>query len=100
MSEYFVIMSFELNEKDLIDDWTALSKEIDEDIAKADGFISRDSGIDEHGRVYCLVKWQSKAHQETFKKLLEARQEWPQMMQHFSSIVNIETSTNQAIEIF
>ncbi|CAB5501573.1 hypothetical protein THERMOT_1449 [Bathymodiolus thermophilus thioautotrophic gill symbiont] len=100
MSEYFVIMSFELNEKDLIDDWTALSKEIDEDIAKADGFISRDSGIDEHGRVYCLVKWQSKAHQETFKKLLEARQEWPQMMQHFSSIVNIETSINQAIEIF
>jgi len=100
MSEYFVIMSFELNEKDLIDDWKALSKEIDEDIAKADGFISRDSGIDEHGRVYCLVKWQSKAHQETFKKLLEARQEWPQMMQHFSSIVNIETSTNQAIEIF
>jgi hypothetical protein len=46
MSEYFVIVSFELNEKALIDDWKTLSKEIDEDIAKADGFISRDSGID------------------------------------------------------
>jgi hypothetical protein len=44
MSEYFIIMSFELNEKSLINDWMALSKEIDEDIVKADGFISRDSG--------------------------------------------------------
>ena len=30
MSEYFIIMSFELNEKSLINDWIALSKEIDE----------------------------------------------------------------------
>lgn len=100
MSEYFVIVSFELNEKALIDDWKTLSKEIDEDIAKADGFISRDSGIDENGRVYCLVKWCSKTHQETFKKQLESRQEWSQTMQRFSSIGNIETSTNQTIEIF
>ncbi len=100
MSEYFIdIMSFELNEKSLINDWIALSKEIDENIVKADGFISRDSGIDENGRVYCLVKWQSKTHQETFRKLLESREEWSQMMQKFS-IVNMETSTNQAIEVF
>jgi hypothetical protein len=45
------------------------------------------------------VKWQSKTHQETFRKLLESREEWSQMMQKFS-IVNMETSTNQAIEIF
>lgn len=100
MGEYFVIMSFELNDKNLVNDWQALSKEIDKDISKADGFISRDSGIDENGRVYCLVKWQSKAHQENFKKLLESRKEWPQMMQHFASIANMETSTNQTIKIF
>ena len=48
MSKHFVIMSFELNDNSLIDEWKALSKEIDEDIFDADGFISRDSGIDEN----------------------------------------------------
>ncbi len=100
MSEYFVIMSFELNDKNLISDWKKLSHEIDQDIAKADGFISRESGIDAQGRVYCLVKWQSKAHQENFRKALESRAKWPQMMQHFGSIANMETANNQNIALF
>ncbi len=100
MSEYFVIMSFELNDKNLVNDWQALSKEIDTDIQKADGFIARDSGIDENGRVYCLVKWQSEAHQNAFRKALEARQQWPDMMAHFSSIANMETANNQTITLF
>lgn len=100
MNKYFVILSFDLNDKNLIDDWVILSKEIDEDISKAKGFIARDSGVDEHGRVYCLVKWQSKTHQENFRKQLEAKDEWPQMMQRFNSIANMKTSTNKTIEIF
>jgi len=39
VNEYFVIVSFELNSKDLLEDWKTLSKEIDDDIAQADGFI-------------------------------------------------------------
>ncbi|SMN00396.1 hypothetical protein SPONN_1650 [uncultured Candidatus Thioglobus sp.] len=100
MSEYFVIMSFELNDKNLMDDWKALSKEIDEDIAKAEGFISRDSGVDEDGRVYCLVKWKSKMHQENFRTQLEARTDYAEIMQDFARIGNMETSVNQMIEVF
>ncbi|WP_428087623.1 hypothetical protein [Candidatus Thioglobus sp.] len=100
MSEYFVTMSFELNDENLMNDWKALSKEIDEDISKAEGFISRDSGVDEAGRVYCLVKWQNKTHQENFMQALESKPEWPKMMQHFSSIANMDTAVNQAIDIF
>lgn len=100
MSGYFINMSFELNDKNLLEDWKILSKEIDKDIARADGFVSRDSGIDEDGRVYCLVKWQSKAHQENFRKQLESRAEWPEMMQQFSNIANMESAINKAIEIF
>jgi hypothetical protein len=37
MSEYFAIVSFELNDKNLLNDWKVLSKEIDEDISQADG---------------------------------------------------------------
>ncbi len=100
MSECFIIMSFELHNLQLISDWKILSKEIDEDIAKAEGFVSRDSGIDEQGRVYCLVKWQTKAHQESFRQQLESREQWPQMMAYFASIANMETVNTQVIEIF
>lgn len=100
MSKYFVIMSFELHSKNQLNDWQALSKKIDADIAQADGFISRDSGVDEAGRVYCLVKWQSKAHQENFRKKLEAGENWDEMMAHFNSIANMETSQIQNVDVF
>lgn len=99
MSEYFVIESFELHNGQL-QNWTQLSKEIDTDIAKADGFISRDSGIDKNNRVYCLVKWQSRASQEAFMKLLEAREDWKAMMDSFAKIANMQTEKRQEIDIF
>jgi recombinational DNA repair protein RecT len=48
MSQYFIIGTFELYEGQL-ENWKKLSKEIDIDMAEADGFISRDSGIVLHG---------------------------------------------------
>ena len=99
MAAYFVIESFELHDEQL-DNWIKLSKEIDEDISQADGFISRDSGIDESKRVYCLVKWESKAHQEAFMKKLVAGDDWENMMRYFGSIANMETDKRQEIEIF
>lgn len=99
MAGYFVIMSFELKPKQL-ENWQSLSKEIQDDIIKADGFISRDWGIDKDGRVYCLVKWQSQTYHEDFKKQLESRDNWGDMMAHFSSIANMQTATNQQIDIF
>ncbi len=99
MSQYFVIASFELH-PDQLDNWKTLSKEISKDMTKADGFISRDSGIDENGLVYCLVKWQSKTHQEAFMKALEARDTWEQTMAHFSSIANMETMKPKNLALF
>lgn len=99
MSSYFVIESFDLHDEQL-DNWKKLSKEIDEDISKAEGFISRDSGIDKEKRVYCLVKWESKAHQEAFMGKLMASDNWENMMSYFSSIANMETDKRQELEIF
>jgi hypothetical protein len=42
MSGFFVLVSFELNNKGLLSDWKILSKEIDDDISSVKGFISRD----------------------------------------------------------
>lgn len=99
MSGYFVIVSFELHEGQL-ENWKELSRQIDQDIAQAEGFVSRDSGMDGDHRVYCLVKWQSKGHQEAFMQQLMARPEWEGMMAHFASIVNMETEQRRAVEIF
>ena len=60
MNPFTIISSFELHEGQL-ENWKELSKNIDTDIAKAEGFISRDSGIDADNRIYCIVKWESKA---------------------------------------
>ncbi len=99
MSQFFVIESFELHENQL-DNWVKLSAEIDQDIAKADGFISRDSGIDEDNRVYCLVKWESRAQQEAFMAELTSREDWDEMMGYFGTIANLETNRRQEIELF
>ena len=56
MSEFLIMLSFELNDKSLLNDWKTLSQEIDEDTAQADGFISRDSGIDENRKQSIVTK--------------------------------------------
>lgn len=99
VAKYFIVESFKLHDGQL-ENWKKLSREIDTDIAKAEGFISRDSGIDADNLVYCLVKWQSKSHQKAFMKQLEARDGWDDMMMHFASIADMQTEKRQEIEIF
>jgi len=99
MNPYTIIESFELHEGKL-NDWKELSNIIDTDIVKAEGFVSRDSGIDADKRVYCIVKWASKAHQETFMKNFMAQDGADDMMKHFASIANMETEIRQEIDIF
>ncbi len=100
MSGFFVLVSFELNDKNLLIDWKVLSKEIDDNILGVKGFISRDSGIDEQGYVYCLVKWQSRADQEAFKKQFESKDDWSKTMEDFGRIANMETIMFKNIALF
>jgi heme-degrading monooxygenase HmoA len=99
MSAYFVSVSFQLNPGKL-EDWKAMSAEIDKDIAIKKGFVSRDSGIDENNLVYCLVKWQSKDDQEAFKRSLEAQKVWSEMMENFANIVDMTTMESREIDLF
>ena len=99
MGKYFIEVSFELNDGQL-DNWKNLSNEINNDLTNVEGFMSRDSGIDENNRVYCLVKWKSKSHQEKFRKQLESRENWNEMMNYFGSIVNIKTEKRNSIDLF
>ena len=99
MNPFTIIASFKLHDGQL-ENWKELSKNIDTDIAKAEGFISRDSGIDADRRVYCIVKWESKTHQEAFMKQLMASEGADEMMKYFSSIANMETEIRNEVDIF
>ncbi len=99
MKPFTIIESFKLHEGQL-ENWKKLSKDIDTDIAKAKGFISRDSGVDADDRVYCIVKWESKAHQEIFMQELMAGEGADEMMKHFGSIANMETEVRHEVDIF
>ena len=99
MSQFTIIESFELHEGQL-ENWKELSKKIDIDIAKAEGFVSRDSGIDPDSRVYCIVKWESKSHQEAFMRSFTSQEGADEMMKYFGSIANMETEIRQEVDIF
>jgi hypothetical protein len=99
MNPFTIVESFELHEGQL-ENWKALSKNIDIDIAKAAGFVSRDSGIDADDRVYCIVKWESKAHQVAFMENLMAQEGSDEMMKQFGSIANMETEIRKEVELF
>ncbi|MCK5810343.1 MAG: antibiotic biosynthesis monooxygenase [Cocleimonas sp.] len=99
MNPFTIIESFKLHDGQL-ENWKTLSKNIDTDIAKAEGFISRDSGIDADSRVYCIVKWESKAHQEAFMKQLMANEGADEMMKQFGSIANMETEIRNEVDLF
>ncbi|MBT5230992.1 MAG: hypothetical protein HOM11_12035 [Methylococcales bacterium] len=99
MSEVIAVVTFELNNQDLLNDWKDMSAMISADIAGAEGFISRDSAQGEDGKVYCILKWASVAHQEAFMAALEARDEWAKMMEDFGKIVNLETMTTEILQV-
>ena len=99
MSKIMLMASFQLNSPDLLEDWKKMSAMISADLQGVDGFISRDSVREENGTVYCILKWASKEQQENFRKALEAREEWPELMGEFSRIVNMETMKEEFFEV-
>ncbi len=99
MSKIMMRVSFELNDQNMIEDWKKMSAMINADLAGVDGFISRDSVKDVDGKLYCILKWDSREQQETFRKKLEASENWPEMMKDFARIVNMETMQQEFLEV-
>ena len=99
MNKVIVIVSFELNDQNLIEDWKKMSAIISADLEGVNGFIYRDSAISKDKNVYCILKWNSKEQQEKFRVELESRKEWPEMMADFSRIVNMQTMKREILEV-
>ncbi len=100
MKNIYVLVKFELNEGIDISEWKGMSDEINKDIAWADGLQFRDSGVDEKGNVYCILKWDSLEQQVTFRALMDKQFEAnPEIMKEFGRIVDMDTMTMDKITL-
>jgi hypothetical protein len=92
MNKIMAITKLKLNDENLLEDWKVLSEKINIDLTGVDGFISRDTACGENGLVYCILKWESKEHQEKFQKytLSRTNEEFQKMFAELGRIMNME----------
>lgn len=99
MSKVMKIVSFELNNMNLLDEWKKVSAMIDSDLQGVDGFISRDSLKGSDNKIYCILKWETKEQQEAYRVILEEKMKDPEMSKSFGKFVNMKTMTSEFLEI-
>jgi len=96
----YVQAKFELNEWVKIEDWKKMSDHINSEFVWVDGFLFRDSAIDEKGNVYCIIKWDNSDKQKAFRKDLDKKfEENPEIMKAFWKLVNTETMTMDILTV-
>jgi hypothetical protein len=101
MADIKIIVTLQLNSPDLLEDWKRISADISADLkANATGFVSRESGIDEDGMLYCILQWNSVQDSEAFMQSLMIRPDFMEKMADFARVVNMETMSKKVIELF
>ena len=100
MENVYVVVKFELNSPDLLEDWKKMSVQITSDITWAPGFLFRDSAVDENGNVYCILKWETEEQQKTFRaKMDKMFEEQPEIMKEFWRIANMQSMTMEKLRV-
>lgn len=95
-----VIATLELQSPDLLEDWKKISDAITEDLkANAEGFISRESGQDEDGLLYCVLVWESREASEAFNESLPSRVDFAEMMAEFSRVIKVESMRKKVLTL-
>lgn len=98
MKSIVAIISFKLNDKNLLGDWKTMSDGINKSLKEVDGFIYRDSAIGEDGTVYCILKWENKEKQAAFKKTMET-EAFQEKMKDFGKFVNMATMKSEVMNV-
>lgn len=100
MENIYVLVKFELNSPDLLEDWKKMSSNITSQISGAPWFLFRDSAVDDNGNVYCIIKWETEEQQKTFRaKMDKMFEEQPEIMQEFGRIANMKTMTMEKLRV-
>ncbi len=101
MADIKIIATLQLNSPELLEDWKKISADISADLkANATGFISRESGVDDDGLVYCILQWKSVEDSEAFMQSLPLRPDFMENMVEFSRVVNMESMTKKVVTLF
>jgi len=96
----YVQIKFKLNEWVKVEDWKKMSDHINSEFVWVDGFLFRDSAIDEKGNVYCIIKWENPEKQKTFRKELDKKiEENSEIMETFGKLVNMKTMTMDMLTV-
>jgi argonaute-like protein implicated in RNA metabolism and viral defense len=98
MKNIILLISLELNNENLAEDWKKMSDGISDSLKNIDGFIYRDSASGEDGKIYCIVKWESAEKQAAFNKILESDAFKNEMIE-FAKIVNMETMKSEVLTV-
>jgi hypothetical protein len=101
MNQIIVIATLKLTNKNMLNDWKLLSKQIGDDLEGVDGFVYRDSVIAEDGTISCILKWESKVQQEKFMKDLAARTDMitTMRMDEFERVVDVSSIKQEFLDI-
>ena len=101
MNKIMTITKLKLNDENLLEDWKVLSKKINADLAGVDGFISRDSACAEDGLIYCIIKWESKEHQEKFQEWTLSRNDeaFQELFAELGRVTNMESMSREFFEL-
>lgn len=98
MQNIVMLITLELNDKNLLSEWKQMSDGISHSLQNVDGFIYRDSAIGEDGKVYCIVKWESAEKQDVFNKILESDAFKDEMIK-FAKLINMETMKSEVLQV-
>ncbi len=100
MNEVMQLVSFRLKEDDMLEAWKEMSAEITIAMRKnAAGFISRDSGMDDKGNIYCILRWESREKMEASRKAF-AEGDFAEEKRKFEALVDMQTMRQYEVELF
>ena len=99
MQSIIQVTLLELNNKNLLDEWKKMSDGISESLQGVSGFIYRDSGVGEDGKIYCILKWESIEKHDAFDEILQASDKFKTAMVKFTEIVNMETMKSKVLKV-
>ena len=100
MKKVYVIASFYLKSDDFLEDWKKLSDHINGELAKVDGFLSREVARSDDGKIFCILTWASRAQQEKFaQQFQEDQKNNPEKYAEFGRIVDFSTMKKEVLEV-
>ena len=100
MKNVIQLVSFRLKEESMQEAWKEMSKHITEAMSQdTPGFISRESGVDEEGNIYCILRWESKEQMLASREAFE-KGDFEEEKKNFEALVDMQTMKQSLVEVF